>query len=78
MELQTIHLTTLAFTALVILYSDHKGFQYFHGTAPTPTLFFVTWSHRLVWMGLIGMMLSGFFLVFPYWEHYLAQPVFFV
>jgi hypothetical protein len=76
MELETIHLTSLALTAIVILYSDHKGFQYFRGVVPTLSLSFVTWSHRIVWVGLIGMILSGFFLVMPAWEYYLADPVF--
>jgi hypothetical protein len=78
MELETIHLTTLALTALVILYSDHKGFQYFRGTTPTLSLSFVTWSHRLVWTGLILMILSGFFLMLPAWKFYLSEPTFFV
>jgi hypothetical protein len=77
-ELETIHLTTLALTAIVILYSDHKGFQYFRGTTPTLSHSFVTWSHRLVWTGLSLMILSGFFLVLPIWEYYLADPVFFI
>lgn len=77
-ELETIHLTTLAFTAIVILYSDHKGFQYFRGTSPTLSLSFVRWSHRLVWTGLILMILSGFFLVLPVWEYYRSDPVFYV
>jgi hypothetical protein len=77
-ELETIHLTTLAFTALVILYSDHKGFQYFWGSVQTLPRSFVTWSHRLVWTGLILMILSGFFLMLPAWEYYIADPVFFV
>lgn len=78
LELETIHLTTLALSAIVILYSDHMGFAYFRGTRTTLPLSFVTWSHRLVWAGLIGMILSGFFLVLPAWEYYLAEPVFFV
>jgi uncharacterized membrane protein len=78
MELEDIHLITLALTALVILYSDHKGFQYFWGSLETLPRSFVTWSHRLVWTGLILMILSGFFLMLPAWEYYLADPVFFV
>jgi uncharacterized membrane protein len=77
-ELETIHLTALALTAIVILYSDHMGFAYFRGKRLTLPLAFVTWSHRLVWAGLITMILSGFFMVLPAWEYYLEDPVFFV
>jgi hypothetical protein len=76
MELETLHLTTLALTATVILYSDHQGFMYFRGKRETLSLSFVTWSHRIVWTGLIGMILTGFFLVLPGWDYYVVYPPF--
>ncbi len=77
-ELETIHLTTLAITAIAILYSDHQGFSYFRGKKQTLSIGFVTWSHRFIWTGLIGMILSGFFLVLPGWDYYLTYPAFYV
>jgi hypothetical protein len=78
LELETVHLTTLAITAIMILYSDHQGYLYFRGKKETLSLWFVTWSHRIVWSGLIGMILSGFFLVLPGWNYYLEYPLFYV
>ncbi len=78
MEIEAIHFTALVCTAIVILYSDHVGFSYFRGTRLTLTTAFVTWSHRLVWMGLAVMILSGFFMALPAWEYYRADPAFFV
>ncbi len=78
MELEELHLATLALTALIILYSDHQGFEYFRGKKQLLTQSFVTWSHRLVWLGLSGMILTGVIMVVPRWEHFLSDPAFYI
>ena len=78
MELEEVHLAALALTALVILYSDHHAFAYFLGKKQTLTKGFVVWSHRLVWLGLITMITTGVIMVTPRWEHFLADPVFYI
>lgn len=65
-------------TAIVILYSDHRGFNYFRGKEKTLPENFLKMSHRLVWTGLVLMITTGIFLVIPAWEYRLSEPVFYV
>lgn len=74
--MEELHLAFLAFSALVILWSDHLGFLYFIGKKQTLPLNQLKWSHRLVWLGLLGMIGSGALLLLPAWEFYLQDPVF--
>lgn len=73
-----LHLPILIATALVILYGDHQGFDYMRGKRKTLPPKSVSWSHRLVWFGLLLMILSGVTLVLPVWEYWLADPTFYV
>jgi hypothetical protein len=75
-EWETIHLTTLAITAIAILYADHLGFQYMRGTRQYLDHSRTVLLHRIVWTGLIGMMISGLFLLMPQWEFLKDDPVF--
>jgi hypothetical protein len=77
-EIGELHFPLLLLTVLVILYSDHHGWQYFRGTKQTLSPRFVTWSHRLVWVGLIGMITTGVLLTLPAWEYRLTEFVFYV
>lgn len=65
-------------TAAIILYSDHKGFNYFKGKEKLLTEKFVKWSHLLVWIGLILMIATGVMLTIPAWEYRLSQPEFYI
>lgn len=78
MEIADIHVAVLAFTALVILYSDHQGFLYFTGKKQLLSKTFVHYSHLGVWAGLIGMILTGIVLVWPAWDYYLQDPTFYI
>jgi hypothetical protein len=78
MELEGLHFFTLILTAVVIIYSDHQGFLYFRGKKQTLSPLFLLWSHRLVWIGLLGMIVSGFFMVLPWWERKIQDPAFIV
>lgn len=77
-EIGEIHGFLVAVTALFILYSDHKAFGYFRGTHQTLSMRFITWSHRIVWVGLILIILTGVTLVLPAWEYYLSESIFYV
>jgi len=77
-EPELLHLIALALTAIVILYADHEGFQYFRGKKATLSRKFITLSHRLIWTGFVTMIVSGVFLVLPEWEYRLQEPVFYV
>lgn len=76
--LGSFHVPILLGTILVILYSDHQGWLYFSGQKKILTLQFTRWSHRLVWLGLLGMIMTGLSLVVPVWERYASDPVFYV
>lgn len=64
-------------TAAIILYADHRGFNYFRGRESTLPKKFLKWAHRLVWTGLILMIITGVFLTIPAWEFRLSDPVFY-
>jgi hypothetical protein len=78
MELISLHLFTLALTALVVLYADHEGFSYFLGKKQLLSESFLKWSHRLVWLGLLSMIVTGVLLTIPAWEYRLQEPAFYV
>jgi hypothetical protein len=78
MSLVSLHLFTLAVTALIIIYSDHRGFRYFLGKEATLPARFLFWSHTLVWIGLVGMIITGVLMVLPIWTYYFQNPAFFV
>jgi hypothetical protein len=75
-EWETIHLCTLALTAIAIIYADHLGFQYMRGTRQYLEHSRTVLLHRLVWTGLIGMITSGSFLLYPQWEFLIYDPLF--
>ncbi len=77
-ELENIHLAVLILTALVIVYNDHEGLAYMRGKRGVLNPKVIQWSHRLVWLGFGLMVLTGFFLVLPAWEYWLADPAFYV
>lgn len=72
------HVYILLLTVVVIIYSDHKGFQYFRGTVKTLSPQFLTWSHRFVWTGLISMIATGAALLIPSYDYHLYNAVFYV
>ncbi len=71
-----VHLGILLYTALVILYTDHLGWQYFRGTKQTLDSRLVGRLHVAVWAGLIGMILSGAYMAWPAFSILLVQPLF--
>lgn len=74
----TIHVVVLCLMAVVILYSDHQAYLYFRGKRRTLSRDFISWSHRLVWVGLILIIFSGIVLTIPTWTYRLQQPFFYV
>ena len=78
MEVVGLHVLTLLVTAVVIIYSDHQGYLYFRGKKQLLGEKFLQWSHRLVWAGLCGMIVTGVFLTIPSWTYRLQEPIFYV
>lgn len=64
--------------AIAIIYTDHHGWQYFRGTRQTLSVSFVTWSHRLIWVGLLLMISTGVLLAIPRYEYLLGEAAFYV
>lgn len=73
-----VHLVVLVCTGLVVLYSDHLGWQYFRGTKHTLDSTLIHRLHYTVWAGLIGMIVTGIVMVAPGFSYYAAQPYFWV
>lgn len=71
-----VHLGILLCTALVILYTDHLGWQYFRGTKQTLDSRLVGRLHVAVWVGLCGMILTGAYMALPAFSVLMAQPLF--
>lgn len=78
MDLIAIHLATLSLTAIAILYADHMGYQYFTGKRLHLNHERTVILHRIVWVGLIGMIVSGYLIAAPQWDYLRSEPVFFV
>ena len=76
MDPVTIHLTILTLTVLVILYSDHMAFQYVRGTRETIDIKIATRLHYAVWVGLIGMMVTGLWMAYPALSVLITMPLF--
>jgi hypothetical protein len=78
MEIVTLHLIALIVTAPMILYADHMGFRYFTGRASVLPERSVAWTHRLVFIGLFLLIVTGVMLTVPSWEAWFAKPAFYV
>lgn len=74
--MEEVHLAILLLTALVIVYADHLGFRYFRGTVRVLDAGRITLLHRIVWVGLLSMILTGVSLAYDRIDYLLSQPVF--
>jgi cation transport ATPase len=77
MDLVTIHLLLLIVTAPVILYADHMGFQYLTGRVKTISPRKVEWTHRLVSIGIVLLIVTGVLITIPIWAVVLEKPLFY-
>ncbi len=78
MELENIHVAILICTMVGILYADHLAVQYVRGVRPYINASVAKRLHYGVWVGLMGMILTGFFLVQPLWEYYAGEASFYI
>jgi Zn-dependent protease with chaperone function len=78
MELEQLHVTILAVTAIAIAVADHYGLQYMRGVAPLLNARTTHILHYIVWVGLSGMIITGALLVAPALSYYAAEPAFIV
>lgn len=73
-----LHGAVFTILAIFILYSDHQGYLYFRGKKETLSPTFLKWSHRIVWVGLVLMIITGAALLIPTWQFRLQEPVFYL
>ena len=76
--LGTLHVPVLLVTVAAILYSDHKALAYMLGREQMLSRQFVRWSHGIVWVGLLAMIVTGVALTLPALEYRLGQAAFYV
>lgn len=73
-----LHVPVLLATIVIILYSDYQAQLYFRGKKDVLSPTFTFWSHRLIWVGLLGMILTGVVLIAPAWQLYVSDPIFYI
>ncbi len=76
--MEEIHLGILALTVLIILFSDHLGWQYFRGTRLVLPHTLIARLHTAIWFGLGGMIVSGVILALPRMEYLRDEPAFYI
>lgn len=62
----TAHLTILSFTVLIIIFTDFNGLLWLLGKKQRLSKKLFTILHRLVSIGLIGMILTGGYMAYGY------------
>ena len=69
----TIHLTILSLTVLVILFTDFNGFLWAIGKKEKLSKKLFTNLHKLVSLGLFGMLLTGSIMAYGYGSEILLR-----
>lgn len=72
-----LHLITLGFIFWTIIRADHLAFSWIRGKVSTLPKEKVQKYHRNTWIGLSGMLLTGFLLFLPMREFLLTRPQFY-
>jgi len=73
-----VHLMILTITFFVILYADHLGFNWMRGKEEVLDQTVMKRLHRAVWLGLLGMISTGFLMAWPGREYYLSHTPFII
>lgn len=76
-EIESLHLLILLFTAVGIILADHQGFDYLRGKKEILDAKTIKRLHTWVWLGLSGMILSGALLLIDEMD-VLEEPAFYV
>lgn len=73
-----LHLLVLAYTAWYILHADHMAFNWIRGKVQTLDPKKIAIYHKHTWIGLVGMIATGFMLFWPLREFLLTRPQFYI
>ena len=76
--LVSIHVGALFLLIPVILFADHEGFSWIRGKKETLNPKVMTILHRLVWIGLGVMILTGMILAWPLRDYLSNTPAFYI
>lgn len=68
-----LHLAILAYAAWNILHADHLGFRWMTGKVNILEAADIRKYHRRVWIGLVGMIVTGFVMFWPVREYLLGR-----
>jgi hypothetical protein len=71
-----VHVTLITLTMLVVLYSDHEAFAWMRGKRLTLDATKVARLHRLVSIGLAGIILTGGYMYSQAADYYLGESTF--
>jgi len=66
------------YLSFLVACTDVLGLLYLLGKKETLPKNLVTWAHRIIFVGLLGMILTGVTMVIPMREYLLSQPNFYV
>ena len=73
-----LHIITLLFIAWNVFHADHLAFSWTTSKTEKLDASLVKKYHYRVWAGLIGMIITGFFLFYPQRDYLLERPQFYV
>lgn len=73
-----VHLTTVVCLIALVVATDTLGLLWVLGKKETLSLRLLETLHRLVWLGLMTMLLSGATMFLSYKDYLLTVPAFFV
>lgn len=73
-----LHIAILIFSGWNILRADHLGFKWIVENVQVLAENDIKKYHTRVWIGLIGMMLTGFIMFLPMREFLLSRPQFYM
>jgi len=71
-----LHILSLVVAGVHVLLADHDGFSWLRGKVETLPVGRVRYYHRAVWVGLIGLIASGFLMFWPDRALLLLSPAF--
>lgn len=76
--LVSVHVGTLFLLIPVILFADHEGLAWVRGKKETLSAKTMIILHRLVWVGLGVMILTGAIMFWPLKDYLLYAPAFYI
>lgn len=68
-----LHILILIITAWTIFHADHLGFKWIRGNVRVLDEKLVRTYHRRIWIGLIGMIVTGVLMFLPMREYLLGR-----